>query len=136
MSTYFSYHFCTDALRQFSSMFLCQKHKEEVQIVPCGVVNRSNIYYTFLNGCLHLLSAAGCQELLFDSMIAFLLRIFFRIPTPGQPVSPLTVETMENFTIKDEAVHQRAPENPVHKISSSKLICNFFQKWITPFLLK
>lgn len=29
---------------------------------------------------------------------------------------------MENSTIKDEAVHQRAPENPVLKISSSKLI--------------
>ncbi|XP_063749749.1 A disintegrin and metalloproteinase with thrombospondin motifs 14 isoform X3 [Eleginops maclovinus] len=39
---------------------------------------------------------------------------------PGQPVSPLTVETMDNFTIKDEAVHQRAPENPVHKISSNE----------------
>ncbi|XP_049915606.1 A disintegrin and metalloproteinase with thrombospondin motifs 14 isoform X3 [Epinephelus moara] len=39
---------------------------------------------------------------------------------PGQPVSPLTVETMENSTIKDEAVHQRAPENPVHKISSNE----------------
>ncbi|XP_074475147.1 A disintegrin and metalloproteinase with thrombospondin motifs 14 isoform X2 [Sebastes fasciatus] len=39
---------------------------------------------------------------------------------PGQPVSPLTVETMENSTIKDEAVHQRAPENPVHKLSSNE----------------
>ncbi|CAJ1080300.1 A disintegrin and metalloproteinase with thrombospondin motifs 14 [Xyrichtys novacula] len=39
---------------------------------------------------------------------------------PGQPVSSLTVETMENSTIKDEAVHQRDPENPVHKISSNE----------------
>ncbi|XP_078135575.1 A disintegrin and metalloproteinase with thrombospondin motifs 14 [Sander vitreus] len=39
---------------------------------------------------------------------------------PGKPVSPLTVETMENSTIKDEAVHQRAHENPVHKISSNE----------------
>ncbi|XP_060884213.1 A disintegrin and metalloproteinase with thrombospondin motifs 14 isoform X2 [Labrus mixtus] len=39
---------------------------------------------------------------------------------PGQPVSSLTVETMENSTIKDEAVHQRDPENPVHKITSNE----------------
>ncbi|KAA8581464.1 hypothetical protein FQN60_003045 [Etheostoma spectabile] len=39
---------------------------------------------------------------------------------PGKPVSPLTVETMENSTIKDEAIHQRAHENPVHKISSNE----------------
>ncbi|KAK9530281.1 hypothetical protein VZT92_011793 [Zoarces viviparus] len=42
------------------------------------------------------------------------------ISCPGQPGSPLTVGTMENSTIKDEAVHQRAPENPVHKISSNE----------------
>ncbi|TKS89715.1 disintegrin and metalloproteinase with thrombospondin motifs 3 [Collichthys lucidus] len=41
-------------------------------------------------------------------------------PCPGQPVSSLAVETMENATIKDEAVHQRASENPVHKISSNE----------------
>ncbi|KAM7381507.1 hypothetical protein PAMA_012380 [Pampus argenteus] len=39
---------------------------------------------------------------------------------PGQPVSPLTIETMENSTIKDEAVHQRDLENPVLKISSNE----------------
>ncbi|XP_074519963.1 A disintegrin and metalloproteinase with thrombospondin motifs 14 isoform X1 [Halichoeres trimaculatus] len=39
---------------------------------------------------------------------------------PGQPVSSHAVETMENATIKDEAVHQRDPENPVHKISSNE----------------
>ncbi|XP_070782832.1 A disintegrin and metalloproteinase with thrombospondin motifs 3 [Enoplosus armatus] len=41
-------------------------------------------------------------------------------PCPGQAVASLTIETMENSTIKDEAVHQRAPENPVHKISSNE----------------
>ncbi|TNN83795.1 A disintegrin and metalloproteinase with thrombospondin motifs 14 [Liparis tanakae] len=42
------------------------------------------------------------------------------ISCPGQPGSPLTVGMMENSTTKDEAVHQRAPENPVHKISSNE----------------
>ncbi|KAM3868698.1 A disintegrin and metalloproteinase with thrombospondin motifs 3-like [Diretmus argenteus] len=42
-------------------------------------------------------------------------------PCPGQSsVPPLTIESMENSTIKDEAVHQRVPENPVHKISSNE----------------
>ncbi|KAF3704326.1 A disintegrin and metalloproteinase with thrombospondin motifs 14 [Channa argus] len=39
---------------------------------------------------------------------------------PGQPVSSHIVETMENSTVKDEAVHERVPENPVHKISSNE----------------
>lgn len=40
---------------------------------------------------------------------------------PGQSsVSSVTFETVENSTIKDEAVHQRVPENPVHKISSNE----------------
>uniref|UniRef100_UPI003AAB6866 A disintegrin and metalloproteinase with thrombospondin motifs 14 isoform X1 n=1 Tax=Centroberyx gerrardi TaxID=166262 RepID=UPI003AAB6866 len=42
-------------------------------------------------------------------------------PCPGQSsMLPLTIETAENSTIKDEAVHQRVPENPVHKISSNE----------------
>ncbi|XP_040923221.1 A disintegrin and metalloproteinase with thrombospondin motifs 3 [Toxotes jaculatrix] len=41
-------------------------------------------------------------------------------PCPGQPVSSLTVETMGNSTVTDEAIHQRVPEKPVHKISSNE----------------
>nr|XP_020461003.1 A disintegrin and metalloproteinase with thrombospondin motifs 14-like isoform X2 [Monopterus albus] len=38
-------------------------------------------------------------------------------PCPGQPVTSLTVE---NFTIKYEAVAETVPENPVHRISSNE----------------
>uniref|UniRef100_A0A3Q1JLE7 ADAM metallopeptidase with thrombospondin type 1 motif, 14 n=1 Tax=Anabas testudineus TaxID=64144 RepID=A0A3Q1JLE7_ANATE len=39
---------------------------------------------------------------------------------PGQPVSSVNIETMGNATAEDEAVHQRVPKNPVHKISSNE----------------
>uniref|UniRef100_A0A7N8YNK5 ADAM metallopeptidase with thrombospondin type 1 motif, 14 n=1 Tax=Mastacembelus armatus TaxID=205130 RepID=A0A7N8YNK5_9TELE len=35
-------------------------------------------------------------------------------------LSSLTTETMENATGKDKAMHQKVPENPVHKISSNE----------------
>ncbi|XP_075999771.1 A disintegrin and metalloproteinase with thrombospondin motifs 14 [Genypterus blacodes] len=42
-------------------------------------------------------------------------------PCPGQSsVSSVAMEGLENSTIKDEAVHQRVPENPVHKVSSNE----------------
>ncbi|XP_047465657.1 A disintegrin and metalloproteinase with thrombospondin motifs 14 isoform X3 [Mugil cephalus] len=41
-------------------------------------------------------------------------------PCPGQPESSLASQTMENSTMKDEAVYQRAPETPVQKISSNE----------------
>ncbi|XP_061565344.1 A disintegrin and metalloproteinase with thrombospondin motifs 14 isoform X2 [Cololabis saira] len=41
-------------------------------------------------------------------------------PCPGLPLSSLTADTMENATMKDEAVYQRAPENPIQKISSNE----------------
>ncbi|XP_028989256.1 A disintegrin and metalloproteinase with thrombospondin motifs 14 isoform X2 [Betta splendens] len=39
---------------------------------------------------------------------------------PGQPASAVDIETIENSTVKDQAVHQSVPENPVHKISSNE----------------
>lgn len=41
-------------------------------------------------------------------------------PCPGQPASSLASQTVENSTMKDEAVYQRVPENPVQKISSNE----------------
>uniref|UniRef100_A0A3Q0T3H7 ADAM metallopeptidase with thrombospondin type 1 motif 14 n=1 Tax=Amphilophus citrinellus TaxID=61819 RepID=A0A3Q0T3H7_AMPCI len=41
-------------------------------------------------------------------------------PCPGQPGSSFNAQTMENSTIKDDAVYQRVPENPVQKISSNE----------------
>ncbi|KAM6897258.1 A disintegrin and metalloproteinase with thrombospondin motifs 14 isoform 2-T2 [Xenentodon cancila] len=41
-------------------------------------------------------------------------------PCLGLPLSSLTAETIENSTMKDEAVYQRAPENPIQKISSNE----------------
>ncbi|XP_005919642.1 A disintegrin and metalloproteinase with thrombospondin motifs 14 isoform X2 [Haplochromis burtoni] len=41
-------------------------------------------------------------------------------PCSGHPGSSLDEQTMENSTIKDEAVYLRVPENPVQKISSNE----------------
>ncbi|XP_019218067.1 A disintegrin and metalloproteinase with thrombospondin motifs 14 isoform X2 [Oreochromis niloticus] len=41
-------------------------------------------------------------------------------PCSGHPGSSLNAQTMENSTIKDEAVYLRVPENPVQKISSNE----------------
>ncbi|XP_006791172.1 A disintegrin and metalloproteinase with thrombospondin motifs 14 isoform X2 [Neolamprologus brichardi] len=41
-------------------------------------------------------------------------------PCSGHPGSSLDKQTMENSTIKDEAVYLRVPENPVQKISSNE----------------
>ncbi|KAF7204254.1 A disintegrin and metalloproteinase with thrombospondin motifs 14 isoform X1 [Nothobranchius furzeri] len=39
---------------------------------------------------------------------------------PGSPFSPLITQTPENSSMKDEAVYQKVPGNPVHKISSNE----------------
>ncbi|KAM4525445.1 A disintegrin and metalloproteinase with thrombospondin motifs 14 isoform 1-T1 [Odontesthes bonariensis] len=41
-------------------------------------------------------------------------------PCPGLPLSVITGETMENSTMKDDAVYQQVPGNPVQKISSNE----------------
>lgn len=50
---------------------------------------------------------------------------FFVVNASGLELSSLTGQS-ENSTMNDEAVVQTAPENPVQKFSSSKLICNLF----------
>lgn len=72
-----------------------------------------------------LTAPIGCQELFCWLPLRIICKnvfVFFAGSPPGQPVSSLSVETMENSTVNDEAVHQRAPENPVQKISSSRWI--------------
>ncbi|XP_068610902.1 A disintegrin and metalloproteinase with thrombospondin motifs 14 [Brachionichthys hirsutus] len=41
-------------------------------------------------------------------------------PCPGRSASPLAEETVENGTTTSGADHQRAPDNPVHRISSNE----------------
>lgn len=68
--------------------------------------------------------------LLFNPSFFVCLFVFLPLHSSGHPGSSLDKQTMENSTIKDEAVYLRVPENPVQKISSSKLQCNFFLKSI------
>ena len=50
-----------------------------------------------------------------------LVYIFRLSSETGQSsLPPLTLDAVENSTTKNEGVHQMVPENPVHKISSSK----------------
>lgn len=152
-----SKHFCTDSLLQFAiaftskrleppPLFFCfpaewkvffVKHTKKKSRLCTAFWKITTLLYRFLTTLLCFLIVEDKVYLFFLGSHSCRLKSYLGVfslilsSPPGQPVSSLDIETMDNSSIKDEAVHQRAPENPVHKISSSKSICNLFQKSIT-----
>lgn len=110
--------------------FSVGKKQEVEEEVALSSLNSTKLYYRSLATWLCFLTEDGANSFSCVSWLLcleYFLNNFFSsllLYTPGQPVSSVNIETMGNSTAKDEAGHQRVPENPVHKISSSKWICN------------